>query len=357
MGSKDNSGESMNVSDLETTQANLDQNASEMITNDPETSEYETTTDVFRDEIEISATQFETEATTINNILSDPEVTTISGEAMVDNSTVENNSPQSVDDNLNGDDNENKNDNEDKNANEDKNSDEDNLSSEKTTGVANPSDDEVESDEAPEINAPAQGATEMPQSEDTTINLDDASTGKAPRFDIENEDQQGAGTTPETSETTETEEFTTLNSIQGEAGVKPTTVTVVSIKETNEEVMFVTTVKPTAVTDDDRESNDEEDIDMTSENSDNEQVTEVNTTTESSEYGDHDHEFLCKESIVSDEESDIPLECVLTNGDEKRTVVIVIPRDSLGGERDKLFNKNVKIIVKDFMVMERSPRA
>merc|ERR1712106_852651 len=330
--------------------------------NDPETSEYETTTDVFRDEIEISATQFETEATTINNILSDPEVTTISGEAMVDNSTVENNSPQSVDDNLNGDDNENKNDNEDKNANEDKNddedknSDEDNLSSETTTGVANQSDDEVEFDEAPEINAPAQGVTEMPQSEDTTTDLGHDSTGKAPRFDIENEDQQGAGTTTESSETTETEEFTTLNSIHDEAGVKPTTVTVVSVKETNEEVMFVTTVKPTAVTDDDRESNDEEDIDMTSENSDNEQVTEVDTTTESSEYGDHDHEFLCKESIVSDDESDIPLECVLTNGDEERTVVIVIPRDSLGGERDKLFNKNVKIVVKDFMVMERSPR-
>merc|ERR1712106_486523 len=141
-----------------------------------------------------------------------------------------------------------------KNDDEDKNGDEDNLSSETTTKVANPSDDEVESDEAPEINAPAQGVTEMPQSEDTTTNLGDASTGKAPRFDIENEDQQGAGTTTESSETTETEEFTTLNSIQGEAGVKPTTVTVVSIKETNEEVMFVTTVKPTAVTDDDRES-------------------------------------------------------------------------------------------------------
>merc|ERR1712106_153480 len=121
----------MNVSDLETTQANLDQNASEMITNDPETSEYETTTDVFRDEIEIGATQFQTEATTINDILSDPEVTTISGEALVDNSTVENSSPQSDDDNKNGD--------------------EDNLSSETTTEVANPSDDEVESDEAPTI--------------------------------------------------------------------------------------------------------------------------------------------------------------------------------------------------------------
>merc|ERR1712106_1277787 len=156
MGSKDNSGESMNVSDLETTQANLDQNASEMITNDPDTSEYETTTDVFRDEIEIGATQFQTEATTINDILSDPEVTTISGEALVDNSTVENSSPQSVDDNLNGDDDENKDNNEDKNDNEDKNGDEDNLSSETTTEVANPSDDEVESDEAPTINTPAQ---------------------------------------------------------------------------------------------------------------------------------------------------------------------------------------------------------
>eukprot|EP00091_Calanus_sinicus_P004199 TRINITY_DN14425_c0_g1_i1.p1 TRINITY_DN14425_c0_g1~~TRINITY_DN14425_c0_g1_i1.p1 ORF type:complete len:125 (-),score=51.85 TRINITY_DN14425_c0_g1_i1:107-481(-) len=90
------------------------------------------------------------------------------------------------------------------------------------------------------------------------------------------------------------------------------------------------------------------------ENSTDQEASEMDTSTPSSEYGDH--EFLCKEAAVGDEESDVPMECVLTNGEEERTVVIVIPRDSLGGGRDKLFDKNVKIVVKDFMLMERSPR-
>merc|ERR1711970_994612 len=69
---------------------------------------------------------------------------------------------------------------------------------------------------------------------------------------------------------------------------------------------------------------------------------EETTTTPSDEYSDH--------------ESDVPLECVLTNGEDKRTVFLVIPGDSLGEDRNKLFNKNVKIVVKDFMIMERGPR-
>merc|ERR1712098_657568 len=83
---------------------------------------------------------------------------------------------------------------------------------------------------------------------------------------------------------------------------------------------------------------------------------EEDTTTPRSEYENPDQEFLCKESFKSDENSDIPLECTLTNGEDERTVLIVIPGDSLGGDRNKLFNKNVKIVVKDFMVMERGPR-
>merc|ERR1712152_8216 len=80
------------------------------------------------------------------------------------------------------------------------------------------------------------------------------------------------------------------------------------------------------------------------------------TTTLRSGYENPDQEFLCKESFKSDENSDIPLACILTNGEDERTVLIVIPGNSLGGDRNKLFNKNVKIVVKDFMVMERGPR-
>ena len=45
------------------------------------------------------------------------------------------------------------------------------------------------------------------------------------------------------------------------------------------------------------------------------------------------------------------------DGDEEKTVMLIIPRDSLGDiSLDRLFDKNVKIIVKDFMIMDRSPR-
>jgi len=51
------------------------------------------------------------------------------------------------------------------------------------------------------------------------------------------------------------------------------------------------------------------------------------------------------------------MECILTNGEEEKTVYIVIPKDALGGDRNKLFEKNVKIVVKEFMIMDRSPRS
>ena len=69
-----------------------------------------------------------------------------------------------------------------------------------------------------------------------------------------------------------------------------------------------------------------------------------------------DEEFICKEAATN-EGTDVPLECVLNkDGADKRTVILVIPHDALGDRREKLFDKNVKIIVKNFMIMERSPR-
>ena len=191
-----------------------------------------------------------------------------------------------------------------------------------------------------EISTPA---TDIETSDDVT---------KAPRFDIENEADEGDLTiSPPSDETT-------VNPILTNAeGTGATTVAVISIEETEEEVTIVTTIKPASLAED--ETVTDTIVEATTaviedESSTDNQESELDTTTVSSEHGDH--EFLCKESIVGEEESDIPLECVLTNGDEERTVVIVIPRDSLGGQRDKIFNKNVKIVVKDFMVMERSPR-
>merc|ERR1712055_722373 len=61
----------------------------------------------------------------------------------------------------------------------------------------------------------------------------------------------------------------------------------------------------------------------------------LDTTTITSEIGDH--EFLCKETGDGNTNVDVPLKCVLTNGDEELTVRIVIPGDTLNGDKKKLF--------------------
>merc|ERR1712025_881442 len=203
---------------------------------------------------------------------------------------------------------------------------------------------------------------------------------KAPRFDTENELNEGDTTpTPEVDNMTITAELTTLNPLVDDT--ESTTVAIISIEETDEDVTIVTTAKPNVTADDDEDTeNTNEQETTTSENiiedatepqlevettmdeeTSNDAITTTvqseeekeDTTTPRSEYENPDQEFLCKESFKSDENSDIPLECTLTNGEDERTVLIVIPGDSLGGDRNKLFNKNVKIVVKDFMVMER----
>merc|ERR1711874_392116 len=233
--------------------------------------------------------------------------------------------------------------------------------------------------------------------ETTTTGIDSLANGvptKAPRFDIENEQNE-----EDVSITPEADEITTMNPKQIDAeDTETTTVAVISIEETDDVITIVTTAKPMVKAEEEQDTTNKDkiieqttasliDVESPMEKDDASDITtttqsdtddiidqttlsaievespmvketsdsDVTTTTQSSEYGDH--EFLCKESAITDADSDVPLECVLTNGEDERTVVIVIPRDSLGGNRDKLFNKNVKIVVKDFMVMERNPRS
>merc|ERR1719312_577702 len=221
---------------------------------------------------------------------------------------------------------------------------------------------------------------EMEKSTTGSPSPDDDAPTKAPRFDIENEMKDGDTTNaPQVSETTNAEKFTTSMPIVD--GTEPTTVAIISIEETDDEVTIVTTAKPYIQEDDEGNENTVEqetttadaiieqatesliegEIPKDPETSDTDMSTttqreqeEETTTTPSDEYSDH--EFLCKESVISDNDSDVPLDCVLTNSEDERTVVLVIPADSLGGDRNKLFNKNVKIVVKDFMIMERGPR-
>merc|ERR1712154_376432 len=62
-------------------------------------------------------------------------------------------------------------------------------------------------------------------------------------------------------------------------------------------------------------------------------------------------------SPVEEDGADLNMNCVHSTGDQGRTVMILIPRHVIGDiSLDRLYDKNVKIVVKDFMVMDRSPR-
>merc|ERR1719471_1811977 len=105
-------------------------------------------------------------------------------------------------------------------------------------------------------------------------------------------------------------EMTTLAESEETTKADPSLVTVVTVEEDDDMVTIVTMRPTTGFTEDDIENNE-----------------------------------------------DVPMECTHMDGDEEKTVLLIIPRDSLGDiTLDRLFDKNVKIIVKDFMIMDRSPR-
>merc|ERR1712200_292655 len=71
-----------------------------------------------------------------------------------------------------------------------------------------------------------------------------------------------------------------------------------------------------------------------------------------------DQSFLCTATDGSvDASGDLPMSCKHMDGDEEKTIMLLIPKDVLGDvSLTRLFDKNVKIVVKDFMIMDRSPR-
>merc|ERR1712117_581107 len=86
---------------------------------------------------------------------------------------------------------------------------------------------------------------------------------------------------------------------------------------------------------------------------DAESTTQAEATTEV-----NDQNFLCTATDESvDASGDLPMSCKHMDGDEDKTVMILIPKEVLGDiSLTRLFDKNVKIVVKDFMIMDRSPR-
>merc|ERR1711915_1128906 len=200
-----------------------------------------------------------------------------------------------------------------------------------------------------DVETKIEAITETEQLEDTMDNEQETTTtslsGKEPRFDIEKENNA--------------EDVTTVTSpINTDSEKETSPVTLISIEETDEAVTIVTTARPTILADADEKAILEAVTTLAPQKENSSEVSGNTGTLDSTTVAadQSDVEFVCKESNPGVEDSDIPLKCVLSNGENERTVVIVLSKESLGVTREKLFDKNVKLIVKDFMLMERSPR-
>ena len=145
-------------------------------------------------------------------------------------------------------------------------------------------------------------------------------------------------------------------------------VTVISVSEEDDMVTIVT-MRPTTVQQSDIDVSSVEtttilsDVTMVTEGPESTADDVPATTTMQSTNEDEtstlsDQEFLCTQTDdIMENNEDIPMKCKHTTGDEEKTVFLIIPKESLGDVTlDRLFDKNVKIIVKDFMIMDRSPR-
>merc|ERR1711971_328063 len=112
-----------------------------------------------------------------------------------------------------------------------------------------------------------------------------------------------------------------------------TTVEVVAISESDDDMTVVTTLRPRL---------------------DEEAFTDTDSTTVQPEQ--EDQMFLCQPAQTGEESGDLPMSCEHISGDQEKSVMLLIPRDVIGDRINRLFDKNVKIVVRDFMLMDRSPR-
>jgi len=156
-------------------------------------------------------------------------------------------------------------------------------------------------------------------------------------LEIEGTTQGAQGTEGETTEssvnivaspaTPASSEGTTVDENSSQTtSISPTTVTVVSIVEMSDKTVVVTTARPEVLDDD--------------------------LTTTTSPESEGAHEFDCVE-VGQDEletsDQQIPMQCTQMDGDQRRKIYLVINKSQVDPET--LFAKNVKVLVKDFMVM------
>jgi len=204
-----------------------------------------------------------------------------------------------------------------------------------------------------------EGSTETPETEVTALPIDadedvemTTLSQSPPSLGPSSEEPEGSGA-PDTE--------VTSSPVDDDTPSVPEDGTVTTIMP-DAVVTLLTTVRPTtqeeAQTEQPEDGEDTTDASSAEEEKSPESESEEGTTLAPEDGGMH--EFDCSEftdaELAFADPNQIPLECRLRpkEGGEPKTVYILIPKEGL--DLTRLFDKNVKVVVKDLMIMDISPK-
>jgi len=204
-----------------------------------------------------------------------------------------------------------------------------------------------------------EGSTETPEMEVTALPIDADEDVEMTTLSQSPPSLGPSGEEPEGSGSPDTD--VTSSPVDDDTPSVPEDGTVTTIMP-DAVVTLLTTVRPTtqeeAQTEQPKDGEDTTDATSAEEEKSPESESEEGTTLAPEEGGMH--EFDCSEftdaELAFADPNQIPLECRLRpkEGGEPKTVYILIPKEGL--DLTRLFDKNVKVVVKDLMIMDISPK-
>merc|ERR1719327_2219104 len=199
-----------------------------------------------------------------------------------------------------------------------------------------------------------EGSTEIPETEVTALPID--ADEDAEMTTLSQSPPSLGPTTEDTESSGEPELEVTSSPVDEDTPSVPEEGIITTIMP-DSVVTLLTTVRPRAQGEDQTEQ--PEDVeDDTIDAAEEEKPEEEGTTLAPEDAGMH--EFDCSEftdaELAFADPNQIPLQCRLRpkEGGEPKTVYILIPKQGL--DLTRLFDKNVKVVVKDLMIMDISPK-
>merc|ERR1719277_2337954 len=223
------------------------------------------------------------------------------------------------------------------------------------TPTPQPGDEDVTSPKAEsETTVPSVGQEEIPETEVTAVPID---ADEDVEMTTLSQSPPSLGPTSEDTQSSGEPELEVTSSPVDEDTPSVPEESIITTIMPDAVVTLLTTVRPRAQEEDQTEQ--PEDVEDDTIDAGGEEKPELEGTTLAPEDAGM-HEFDCSEftdaELAFADPNQIPLQCRLRpkEGGEPKTVYILIPKQGL--DLTRLFDKNVKVVVKDLMIMDISPK-